>query len=241
MDRVIRGLIIALCGVWGAFAVAAPLSAHASLMSANPTDKQVLMAEPSTVTMTFTENLVPSPGSFIYVSTAGNDASAGASAISASDTKTMTLPLKPGLGNGTYGVFWKSTSADDGGVTFGRMTFFVGTPAASDVAVVPAAASVAVPDEATDMAVSPGGMASVKLAAGCNMVALTFDDNTPAATVAAAVTPTGTVTISRYDPTAGRYLSYSTAGGTNDLKTVNHLDAVWLCTSGAATLMQPNA
>ena len=191
--------------------------------------------------MTFTDNLVPAPGSFIYVSTGGNSAASDDSAISTGDTKTMTIPLMASAGAGQYSVFWKSTSADDGGVTFGSFTFFAGTPAASDVAAAPAGAAVAVPDDATDMAVSAGGMTSVPLAAGCSMVALTFADNTPAATVAAAVTPAGAVTISRYDPAAKSYQSYSSSGGQNSLMTVNHLDAVWLCTSGAATLMEPAA
>jgi copper transport protein len=220
---------------------AARVSAHASLVSSNPTDKQVLAGEPATISMTFTDNLAAAPGSFITVSTGGKDANTSPSAIGATDTKTMTIALKAGLGNGTYSVFWKTTSADDGGVTFGHFSFFVGQPDAATLSSTAAGAAVAVPDAATDRAQSAGGTMDVKLAAGCNLVALTFDDATPAATVAAAVAPAGAVTIYRYDATAGKYAGYSSAAsGASDLKTVDHLDAVWICTGGAATLTEPN-
>jgi len=219
---------------------AARVSAHAGLVSSNPADKQVLSSEPATVSMTFSEDLAAAPGSFITVSTGGNDASSSPSAISAADTKTMTLALKAGLGNGTYSVFWKTTSADDGGVTFGRYSFFVGQPDAATLSSTAAGAAVAVPDAATDMAQSAGGTMTVKLVAGCTPVALTFDDDTAATEVAGAIAPAGAVTIWRYDPVAGTYAGYSTAaGGPTDLKAVNHLDAVWICTSGAATLTEP--
>src|SRR5579883_3462821 len=149
-------------------------SAHASFVSSSPSDKQVLTTAPAAVSITFAENLAPAPGSFITVSTGGESAASADSSISTSDTKTMSIALKSDSGNGKYNVFWKSTSADDGGVTFGSFLFLVGQPTAADLANTPGGASVAVPDEATDMAQTAGGTTTVKLAAGCNMVALTF-------------------------------------------------------------------
>jgi methionine-rich copper-binding protein CopC len=135
-------------------------SAHASLVSSNPTDKQVLATAPASVTMTFTDNLSPAPGSFILVTNNGNDVSNGPATINKSDTKSMTLPLKANLPAGQYDVFWKSTSADDGGVTFGRMIFFVGQTSAADVATAQPGAAVAVPDAAKSQAISGGSKSS---------------------------------------------------------------------------------
>ncbi|HZU77911.1 MAG TPA: copper resistance protein CopC [Dehalococcoidia bacterium] len=132
------------------------VSAHASLVSSTPTDKQVLATAPTAVSLTFTDNLKPAPGSFIQVTGSGKDVTAGASAVSKSDTKTMTVPLQANLPAGQYTVFWKSTSADDGGVTFGRYTFFVGTPNPSDVATAAAGVAVAIPDAAKSQALSGG-------------------------------------------------------------------------------------
>ena len=237
-------LILALAAVAAAAAFgvrAGHGSAHASLVSSNPTDKQVLASEPAAISMTFGQNLAAAPGSFIYVSSGGKDVSAGDAQISATDTKTMTIPLKPGQANGTFSVFWKSTSADDGGVTFGRFSFFVGQPDPTTLSNQQAGAAVAVPDDATDMAVSAAGTQMVKLAAGCNMVASTFADGTPAATLAAAIAPTTSVAIYRFDAALGQYASYSNAGSGSGALTLNHLDAVWVCIGAAATLTEPAA
>lgn len=159
--RIVRaGLVLAVI-LTGTLLARSHASAHAGLVNSNPSDKQVLATAPAMITLTFSENLAASPGSFIYVSTGGKDASGGDSMISATDTKTMTIPLMANAGAGQYNVFWKSTSADDGGVTFGRYVFFVGTPSAADVAAAPAAASVEVPDDATDKALSPAPGAAV--------------------------------------------------------------------------------
>lgn len=244
MNRIAQLVAVGAIGAVALYAVGAArdVSAHASFVSANPMDKQVLTSAPDAVTMTFTENLASSPGSFISVSVNGDSAATGGSTVSASNTKSMSLPLKPGLPNGKYSVFWKTTSADDGGVTFGRFSFFVGQPDATDLANTAAASAIAVPDAATDLALSAGGTLTVKLAAGCNLVALTFPDGTSAETVAAAIAPAGTVAIWRYDAAAAKYAGYSNlAGAQNDLKTVAHLDAVWICLGAAATLTEPAA
>jgi copper transport protein len=235
---------LALAAVAAATAIGAHaghVSAHASLASSDPADKQVLTTEPSSVTLTFKQNLAAAPGSFIYVSSGGNDASAGDSAISALDSKTMSIPLKPGLADGVFSVFWKSTSADDGGVTFGRLSFFVGQPDPTTLSGQQAGASVAVPDDATDMAVAAGGTQDITLAAGCSMVASSFADGTPAATLATAIAPATSVVVYRYDAATGQYASYSNTAGGTDALTLNRLDAVWVCVGAAATLTEPAA
>lgn len=136
------------------------VSAHADLVSSTPSDKQVLPTAPTTVSLTFTDNLKPAPGSFIEVTNGGKDATTGAASISKTDTKTLTIPLQSNLAAGQYFVFWKSTSADDGGVSFGRFSFFVGTPAPSDVATAEAGVAVEIPDEAKNDALTGGKSSS---------------------------------------------------------------------------------
>jgi hypothetical protein len=98
-----------------------------------------------------------------------------------------------------------------------------------------------VPDAATDIALSAGGTQDITLATGCSMVASTFADGTPAATLAAAIAPATSVVVYRYDATTGHYASYSNATGGTDALTLNHLDAIWVCVGTAATLTEPAA
>jgi len=136
--------------------------AHASYDHSNPSDKQVLATGPSQLTITFVSSIVPSPGTFAFVSNGDTDVSAGPSAVSPSDPDTLIVPLQANLPNGKYDVFWKSTDADDGGVTFGHFSFFVGNATASDLAATTPAVAIAVPDDATQNALNPVGTSVVQ-------------------------------------------------------------------------------
>ena len=82
---------------------------------------------------------------------------------------------------------------------------------------------------------------SVPLVVGCNPVALTYDDGTAIATVAAAVQPEGALTsIWKLLPAEGRWLGYAAAAPqASDLQTVERLDAVFVCVNVAATISRP--
>ena len=82
---------------------------------------------------------------------------------------------------------------------------------------------------------------SVPLVAGCNQVTLTFPNGTPAATVAATVTPASSLLgIWRLNPGTGRFEGFSPqAAVASDLTVVNLLDAVSICMSTPGTLMRP--
>lgn len=134
-----------------------PALAHASFKSSNPSDLQVLTTSPAQLTMTFAQAIFPDPGTFATVTNGSTDAVAGPEMPSASDPNTLVVPLMPNMPNGKYIVFWKSTSAQDGGVTFGRMSFFVGPTSPADVAAAQPATSIAVPDPATESALNPAG------------------------------------------------------------------------------------
>jgi methionine-rich copper-binding protein CopC len=154
---------VAILGLAGAFGGLGHVSAHASYDHSSPSDKQVLATSPTQLSITFVSSISPAPGTFAFVSNGDTDESAGASTVSATDPKTLILPLKPNLPAGKYDVFWKSTDADDGGVTFGHFSFFVGTASPGDVTASASAVAVAVPDDATDDAltnVNAGGDAA---------------------------------------------------------------------------------
>lgn len=91
---------------------------------------------------------------------------------------------------------------------------------------------------------SPGE--AKQLYPGCNAVALTFPDGTTSQTVIQAVTPTGMVeALWRHNPGQNRFEAFSPAyPQASDLMTVEFLDAVWLCLTGASaggTLPPPPA
>jgi methionine-rich copper-binding protein CopC len=136
---------------------ALPASAHAPLKGSNPSDLQVLTAAPAQLTLTFNGEIVQSPGTFAAVTCGGTDAVAGDEMPSASDPTTLVVPLMSGLPAGKCQVFWKSTASDDGGVTFGRFSFFIGNTSPADVAAAQPGASIAVPDDATQDALNPYG------------------------------------------------------------------------------------
>ena len=87
----------------------------------------------------------------------------------------------------------------------------------------------------------PGG--TVQLYSGCNNIALTFPTGTASESVAQAVTPAGAVeAIWRYNGPQSTYEAFSPAAPqASDLLSVDFLDAVWLCVTGAppATLTPP--
>jgi methionine-rich copper-binding protein CopC len=157
LTRVIAALVFAVAGLSAAHLPNA--SAHADFDHSTPSDKQVFPSgqSPSQLSITFVSSVVPSPGTFAFVSNGDTDESAGPSTVSPTDPDTIILPLQANLPNGEYDVFWKSTDADDGGVSFGHFTFFVGNPSASDLSSAPAAVSLEVPDDATQNALNPVG------------------------------------------------------------------------------------
>jgi PKD repeat protein len=95
---------------------------------------------------------------------------------------------------------------------------------------------------ATTTATITAGADQVPLTPGCTNLTLTWPDGTPVSTVAAAVSPSGTLqAIWRYSAAMGRFLGYTPTAPSfaNDLQTVNRLDAVFICVNAPATLNRP--
>jgi hypothetical protein len=95
------------------------------------------------------------------------------------------------------------------------------------------------------VALSPGSASAqrtVDLLVGCNPVAITHDDGTDVATVAAGVEPAGAlVSIWKFLPAQGSWAGYAAGAPpeVSDLQTVERLDALFVCVNGAATISMP--
>ena len=119
----VRAAVAFAVGVATLLGVASPASAHASLVSTDPSADQVVDAVPDQVTMTFTEAVTALPGSVEVYGPDGERVDSGTPSTSA-DSTTVGVALDPG-GEGTYTVSWRVTS-DDGHTISGSWVFHVG-------------------------------------------------------------------------------------------------------------------
>jgi methionine-rich copper-binding protein CopC len=103
-------------------AVAAPAMAHADLVSSDPADKATLATPPTSVTLTFSEDLDPARSSFRLSGPAGV---IGTGAVSAVPTQLTLAGLD--LAPGDYEIRWTS-AALDGDILRGTLTFTVAEP-----------------------------------------------------------------------------------------------------------------
>jgi hypothetical protein len=87
----------------------------------------------------------------------------------------------------------------------------------------------------------PSGGDNVDLVNGCTNVSLTWPENTPIATVAAAISPAAVLqAIWKLDSNAQQYRGYNPAAtDASDLSTVNPLDAVFVCMSASGYISRP--
>jgi methionine-rich copper-binding protein CopC len=144
------------------FALALPALAHSELVSSDPADKATLATPPTTVTLTFSEDLDPAKSSFKL---SGPSGLVGTGAVAATPT-IMTLEglsLEPG----DYEIQWTS-AALDGDILRGTLTFTVtaptpapATPTAEPSATpAPAASPTAAPSTETTPAPTPAPSAA---------------------------------------------------------------------------------
>ena len=152
-------------------AVAAPVLAHAELVSSDPADKAVLAASPTTITLTFSEDLDASKSSFKVVGPAGTVGTGKVGGVT-------TQMLLPGLSlvPGDYEIQWTSMSTDQhllrGTLTF---TMSAATAAPATASPIPSSASVA-PSAAATAAASPAVGATLTPAASSDTVGAASGD-----------------------------------------------------------------
>jgi copper transport protein len=127
-----------LAAVGALFAVliglATPVYAHATLISTNPADGEVVAEAPPTIVLTFTEGVDPIEPGIRLVDADGKEVSVGAVSQSAG-AETMSVDLDGGLADGSYVVAWQAVSADAHNIR-GAFTFSVGAESATRAGIV---------------------------------------------------------------------------------------------------------
>jgi copper transport protein len=101
---------------------AAPALAHATVAGSDPAESSRLQAVPAKVTVTFSEDVTLGGGYLKVVDSKSNIVSDGTAKI---DGRTVSVPLKSGLGDGSYIVSYRITSADSHPIG-GAYAFVVG-------------------------------------------------------------------------------------------------------------------
>ncbi len=127
-------LALVLALVLGAFGAAGPLralipvaGAHAVPVRSDPPKDAILQAPPSQVRMWFSEDINPLTSKLVVVDPANREVDNGDSHVSSGDSSEMEVSLQL-LKAGTYIVFWRSQSADDGHITAGTYLFRIAQP-----------------------------------------------------------------------------------------------------------------
>ena len=125
MRRLLRfGLALAaMAGALLMFASAA--SAHAVVVKSSPADGSRLKASPASVSITFDESVGLDLGYLKVVDSSGALVSTGSATHPAGDGSTISVPLKSGLGDGSYLASYRVISADSHPVA-GSIRYVVG-------------------------------------------------------------------------------------------------------------------
>ncbi|NUR58262.1 MAG: copper resistance protein CopC [Catenulispora sp.] len=128
LRRRFLGLLTAVLCLW-AVAAAPAASAHATLVSTDPTDGALLATAPARVTVTFSEAVELQLGALRVFAPDGTQVEVGSAEHLDGKPDTASVALKGDLKNGTYVVSWRVISADSHPVR-GGWTFSVGTKSA---------------------------------------------------------------------------------------------------------------
>jgi len=122
-----RRLAIAVvaCALIAGWALPSSASAHAYLVHTVPAASGVLDSPPRNVQLTFDEAVEPKFAVVSVTDASGAQQTTGSPRRSAADPDTLVTPLKPGLAQGWYLVYWRAISVDGHPVS-GAFTFAVG-------------------------------------------------------------------------------------------------------------------
>lgn len=124
----VRRLLLIIAALFGgAFLLAAPASAHASLVGSNPADGARLESAPASLTLSFDEPVGLSSLTYLTVTDEhGTAVQSGGPTHPDGDSTKVSVRLKPGLADGTYVGSYRVISADSHPVS-GIVRFVVGT------------------------------------------------------------------------------------------------------------------
>lgn len=124
-----KRLLLSLAGLLAVLLFLAPqASAHAVVVSSDPADGARLAKAPATVTLRFDEAVGLDLGYLRVVDGTGARVDAGTASHPQGDPTSVSVPLKSGLGDGTYLASFRVTSADSHPVA-GSLRFVVGNGA----------------------------------------------------------------------------------------------------------------
>jgi methionine-rich copper-binding protein CopC len=115
----VAGLAVAVVAV---LATAAPASAHDRLVSSDPASDQTLRAAPSTVSLTFSADVLDMGAAIVVSDDAGTDWVSAAPTV---DGPTVTAALDSGMPDAGYEIRWRVVSSDGHPIT-GVVPFVVG-------------------------------------------------------------------------------------------------------------------
>lgn len=118
-----------LLGVTLPFLAPALASAHAYPVSATVMPNASLKTAPSSITITFAEDVNPSGSDIVVYDATGKVVSTGAQ-VNRDNLKQMTVQMRAD-GSEVYLVQWHTISADDGDADIGGYTFLVNPSAAT--------------------------------------------------------------------------------------------------------------
>jgi len=107
------------------FATSGVAWAHAAYVSSTPAANAVLDKAPTSVTITFAENLNPSESNIVVYDSSMKQVSTGQAQVNTSNLKEMSVPMQ-GDDSDVYVVVWHNVSADDGDPDAGSFSFFIG-------------------------------------------------------------------------------------------------------------------
>jgi copper transport protein len=118
-------VVLLLAAVAAALVVAGTASAHAYLVKTVPSASGVLNGPPSQVALTFDEAVEPRFAIISVTDAAGHQEATHAVSRSPANPDTLVVPLRPGLAEGWYLVYWRAISVD-GHPVQSAFTFAVG-------------------------------------------------------------------------------------------------------------------
>jgi copper transport protein len=127
--RAARVLAVVAIALATGLAIAGPASAHASLISSNPTPNVVLTKAPTAVTLHFDEGVSTVGDSLRVLGPDGSRADAG-TVRQTGDGSDITVDLRNATKRGSYFVSWRVVSADAHPLS-GAFTFAIGTTSAA--------------------------------------------------------------------------------------------------------------
>lgn len=106
-----RPTLAALAGV-AVMVVASSAWAHAELVSSNPAANAILTAAPKTVSLTFSEKLVPAFSKIELTMPEHDGMKVAVKTALSTDSKTLTSTPQSALTKGAYKIAWTAATAD---------------------------------------------------------------------------------------------------------------------------------